>query len=132
MIFTVGRLCVKLAGRDAGKKCVIVEVIDNNYVIVDGAARRKKVNVRHLEPLSETIDIKDKANHSEVAKAFEKLGLKVCDTKKKTVSAKPKQHRKVKEKPVKKIKAKKEVKKEVKTVDAVVEPKTVTPEVVAN
>ena len=27
----VGRLCLKIAGRDAGMKCVIVEVIDDNF-----------------------------------------------------------------------------------------------------
>ena len=44
-IFEVGRICVKLAGRDAGSKCVIVEELDNHYVLVDGDVRRKKVNI---------------------------------------------------------------------------------------
>ena len=57
-IFEVGRICVKLAGRDAGRKCVIVEELDNHYVLVDGDVRRKKVNICHLEPLEEMLDIK--------------------------------------------------------------------------
>ena len=93
MIFTVGRLCVKLAGRDAGQTGVIVEVIDQNYVLIDGATRRKKVNVRHLEPLSDTIDLKEKASHVDVVKAFEKLGLAVLIAKKKEVAAKPKKQK---------------------------------------
>ena len=52
-IFEVGRLCVKLAGRDSGKKCVVVEKVDQQYVLVDGATRRKKVNIRHFEPLDQ-------------------------------------------------------------------------------
>ncbi len=28
----VGRVCMKLAGREAGKKCVVVDVIDKNFV----------------------------------------------------------------------------------------------------
>ncbi|MGD2142528.1 MAG: 50S ribosomal protein L14e, partial [Candidatus Bathyarchaeota archaeon] len=32
----LGRICVKLKGREAGKRCVIVDVIDRNYVIVTG------------------------------------------------------------------------------------------------
>ena len=32
----VGRLCIKLAGRDAGKKAVVVENIDSNFVLIDG------------------------------------------------------------------------------------------------
>lgn len=107
MIFPVGRLCVKLTGRDAGRKGVVVEVIDQNYVVIDGATRRKKVNVKHLEPLSSIIELKDKASHGEVTKALEKLGLTVLDTKKKTVAAKPKKLRVKKEKPVKEKKGSK-------------------------
>ncbi len=46
-IFNVGRLCVKLAGRDAGRKCVVVEQVDKTFVVVDGDVRRKKVNMKH-------------------------------------------------------------------------------------
>ena len=38
----VGRLCVKIAGRDAGKKCVITELIDEKLVMIDGETRRRK------------------------------------------------------------------------------------------
>ena len=37
-MFEIGRLCVKIAGRDAGNKCVIVDVIDKNFVMIDGRA----------------------------------------------------------------------------------------------
>ena len=30
----VGRVCVKTAGREAGEKCAIVEIIDENFVEV--------------------------------------------------------------------------------------------------
>lgn len=56
-IFDTGRLCMKIAGRDAGRTCVVVEPIDNTFVLVDGDVRRKKVNVKHLEPLPEMISI---------------------------------------------------------------------------
>ena len=71
-IFEVGRICVKLAGRDAGRKCVIVEELDNHYVLVDGDVRRKKVNICHLEPLEEMLDIKEKASTETVKAAFAK------------------------------------------------------------
>ena len=32
----VGRVCVKTAGREAGEKCAIVEIIDENFVEVIG------------------------------------------------------------------------------------------------
>ncbi len=47
-IFSVGRMCVKIAGRDAGRKCVVVEQLDDVFVLVDGNVRRKKVNVKQL------------------------------------------------------------------------------------
>src|SRR3989344_4884032 len=90
MILEVGRLCVKLAGRDAGKTAVVVEVVNSNYVVIDGATRRKKVNVKHLEPLSRIIELNNQASPVEVIKAFEELGLPVRSSKKKDVAARPK------------------------------------------
>ncbi len=55
----VGRICVKLAGREAGEKCVIVEVIDDKFVEVVGTSmKNRKCNIKHLEPLDQTIEIK--------------------------------------------------------------------------
>ena len=53
----VGRICVKLLGREVGKKCVIVDVIDKNFALVTGpksitGVRRRRTNVDHLEPTS--------------------------------------------------------------------------------
>jgi large subunit ribosomal protein L14e len=70
----IGRICVKTAGRDAGKKCVVIDVLDQNYVLIDGETRRRKCNIMHLEPLDKTVDIKKNASHADVAKAFESLG----------------------------------------------------------
>lgn len=103
-IFEVGRLCVKIAGRDAGRTCIVVEAMGNGYVVVDGDVRRKKVNVRHLEPLDGTVELKAKADHAVVAKAFEKLGLAAWETKAKKVAERPKRM-KAKEAPVEEKKA---------------------------
>lgn len=104
-LFDVGRLCLKIAGRDAGRKCVVVETVDGKFVMVDGNVRRKKINVKHLEPLAQKVGIKDKAGHEEVKKAFEKLGLSVWERKSKQPAERPRKQRK--EKPA----AKKEEKK---------------------
>ena len=54
----VGRVCVKIAGREAGEKCAIVEIIDENYVEVVGeAVKNRRCNILHLEPTEETIDV---------------------------------------------------------------------------
>lgn len=73
----VGRVCVKLNGRETGQKCVIVDVIDKNFVLVTGpkklsGVRRRRTNVRHLEPTEDTIDIKKGASDEDVTKAVGK------------------------------------------------------------
>ncbi len=69
----VGRICVKLSGRETGRKCVIVDVIDKNFVLVSGpqkitGVRRRRTNVKHLEPTTETLEIRKGATDDDVAK----------------------------------------------------------------
>jgi len=71
----IGRLCIKLAGREAGKKVVIVDVIDDNFVLIDGNVKRRRCNVDHLEPLPEKIDIKKGASTEEIKKIFKEKGI---------------------------------------------------------
>ncbi len=113
----VGRLCLKIAGREAGRKCVIVDIIDDNYVLVDGQLRRKKCNILHLEPLDKKIDLKNGASHSDIVSEFKKLKIDIKETKKKEKEEKPKKVRgkkkikleeKTKERPKKKKTSKKE------------------------
>ncbi len=53
-----GRICVKNAGRDAGKKCIVVNVLDEKFVEVlcAGRKKRRKCNNCQLEPTGETIN----------------------------------------------------------------------------
>lgn len=96
-MFEIGRLCVKIAGRDAGKKCVVIDTIDKNSVLIDGETRRRKCNLSHLEPLDKIITIKKNISHEEIKNEFEKLGLKVLDTKSKQKAIKPRAKRKTPE-----------------------------------
>ena len=96
-MYEIGRLCVKLAGRDARKKCIIIEVLDDNYVLIDGQTRRRKCNINHLEPLNKVLKIKKKAPHSEVKTVLKKEGIEVIDTKPKRKKEKPKKVKKAKE-----------------------------------
>lgn len=102
----IGRLCVKIAGRDAGNKCVVVDLVDKTYVLIDGNVRRRKCNIAHLEPLDKVIKIKKNASHADVAAEFKKLKLDVWTTKPKKAAEKPKKVRKTKEKPVEEKKEK--------------------------
>jgi len=94
-LYEIGRLCVKLAGRDAGKRCVVVEQVDKQYVLVDGATRRRKININHLEPLAQMLDVKS-GSHADVKTAFEKIGVTVLETKKKESKERPKKQKVVK------------------------------------
>ncbi len=99
-MYEVGRLCVKLAGRDAGKKCVIIGVLEDNLVLIDGQTRRRKCNVKHIEPLNRLVKIKKKASHSDVVSALKKEGVEV-------VVKTPIKKTEKKEKPKKKSRTKK-------------------------
>jgi large subunit ribosomal protein L14e len=67
----VGRVCVKISGREAGEKCVIVEVIDDKFVEVVGTnIKNRRCNIKHLEPVDQTIEIKSD-NVEEIKKALE-------------------------------------------------------------
>jgi len=115
----IGRLCFKIAGREAGKLAVIIDVIDKNYVLIDGLVRRKKCNITHLVPLGTVVKIKKSAPTAEVHKAM--IDAKAIDEVPKKGEPRPKkdkpakQHimreKQAKEEKPKKAEAKKEEKK---------------------
>lgn len=85
----IGRICLKIAGRDSNKKCVVVDILDKNSVLIDGETRRKRCNILHIEPLNQVLDIKKGASHDEVINAFKKIGLKARITRPKEKKEKP-------------------------------------------
>jgi len=75
----VGRICVKLSGREAGRKCVVVDVTDKSFVLITGpkevtGVRRRRANINHIEPLQENIEIKRGASDEEVTEALKAAG----------------------------------------------------------
>lgn len=82
-LIEVGRACVKLAGRDAGKECLIVEELKDNLVLIDGNTRRRKCNLAHLEFLPQKAEIKKGASHDEVVRAMASAGIRVLERGKK-------------------------------------------------
>ena len=71
----IGKVCMKIAGRDAGRPAIVIEVHKDGYVTIDGYSRRKKVNPQHLQFIGTKVDIKKGATHDTVIKALEKLGF---------------------------------------------------------
>jgi len=111
----IGRLVVKISGRDAGGKAVIIDVIDDNYVLIDGQVRRRKCNIKHIEPLELVVKISKGAGHDSVVSELKKLGIEVKEKKgKKEKTVKPKKLRGKRKKAIeKKAKSEKPKKKEV-------------------
>ncbi len=66
----VGRVCVKKFGRDAGKRAVVTKVLDSNFVHIITSTRLKerKCNVKHLEFLSEKVEL---GNKEQIARVLE-------------------------------------------------------------
>ena len=75
----IGRVCMKQKGRETGKKCVIIDIMDKSFVLVTGpkkvtGVKRRRVNISHLQPLPERIDISRGASDDEIASALESAG----------------------------------------------------------
>mgnify|MGYP001614048066 CR=1 FL=1 len=75
-----GRVCRKIAGREKGLYCVIVEKLDDNFVIVSGPksitrVRRRKCNIAHLDLLPEKLDISEKADDTSIENAWKTSNL---------------------------------------------------------
>jgi large subunit ribosomal protein L14e len=75
----VGRVCVKLAGRETGRKCIIVDVMDKSFVLVTGpkkvtGVKRRRVNINHVAPLKDTIQVKRGASDEEVTQMLQAAG----------------------------------------------------------
>ncbi len=73
----VGRICAKIAGREAGKKCVIVDVIDKNFLLITGPkqvnnVKRRRVNIGHVEPTERKVNIRRGESDEEIMKALDK------------------------------------------------------------
>jgi large subunit ribosomal protein L14e len=71
----VGRICVKLVGREAGRKCLIVDIMDKNFVLITGpknvtGVKRRRANANHIEPLKDKIKIKRGASDEELMEAL--------------------------------------------------------------
>ncbi len=68
----VGRVCVKVAGKEAGRRCVVVEVLDDTYVVVVGkGVKRRRCNVKHLEPTPLKLDLPPGADDGQVIRLLE-------------------------------------------------------------
>ena len=83
-----GRICLKIAGREASRYCVIVEIVNDDFVLITGpksitGVKRRKCNIDHIEPTEHKFEIDSKVDDSKIEELWkssgliEKLGIKV-------------------------------------------------------
>jgi large subunit ribosomal protein L14e len=80
VVFEVGRIALKVAGREAGRYCCVLKKIDDNFVLVTGpkpltGVKRRRANIDHLEATPYKLEIKEEATDRAVITAYEKAGL---------------------------------------------------------
>jgi large subunit ribosomal protein L14e len=113
MILENGRVCMKIAGREAGKYCVVLKLEDENFALITGpksvtGVKRRKCNILHLEPTQEKFELKEDndevvANFWKSSGLIEKFAIQVPikrEFKKEIKEEKVKKKRFVKPKPV--------------------------------
>jgi large subunit ribosomal protein L14e len=85
VVLEVGRVCMKLAGREAGKYCVVIKAAgkgkdEKSFVFVTGpklltGIKRRKANIDHLKATEYKLEVKENAADEDVVTAYEKAGL---------------------------------------------------------
>jgi large subunit ribosomal protein L14e len=75
-----GRVILKIAGRESGKYAVIVERINNDFVLITGpksitGVKRRKCNIDHIEPTEYKLEIDSKADDVAIENLWKSSGL---------------------------------------------------------
>ncbi len=68
---------MKTAGRERGRRCIVIDLMDKNFVLVTGppkvtGIKRRRVNIKHLQKTEEKVDVKKGATDEEVSQALTK------------------------------------------------------------
>lgn len=81
----LGRVCMKIAGREAGGYCVVIKPAgtskeEKSFVTVTGpklltGVKRRKVNIGHVKATEEKVVIDADATDEAVIAAYDKAGL---------------------------------------------------------
>ena len=75
-----GRIVLKIAGRESGKYAVIVEKINDNFVLITGpksvtGVKRRKCNIDHIEPTEHKLEIDSKTDDTFIEDSWKSSGL---------------------------------------------------------
>lgn len=73
----IGQICVKFLGKESGKICVVVDRIDDNFVLIDGQVKRRRCNILHIKTLDKKIEINSNESTEKIKKELIKLGYEI-------------------------------------------------------
>ena len=63
----VGSVCVKTTGREAGNKAVVLDNVDEKFVLIQGPrVRKRKCNVLHLVPIGKKLNVTKSVTQKEI------------------------------------------------------------------
>ena len=75
-VYDIGRVCIKTRGREANYRCVVLNIIDKNNVLVEGLkVKRRACNIKHLAPTKDKLEISKEENSENLKKAIEKAKM---------------------------------------------------------
>lgn len=79
-LLDAGRICMKIAGREAGSYCVVLKNVNKSFVLVTGpkiltGVKRRNANISHLEATPYKIDVTENLSDQDVVSAMEKANL---------------------------------------------------------
>ncbi len=65
----VGSVCVKTTGREAGNRAVVLDNVDDKFVLILGPkVRKRKCNVLHLIPIGKKVSVSKSVTQKEIEK----------------------------------------------------------------
>lgn len=85
VVLELGRVCMKIAGREAGRYAVVIKPAGKNkeeksFVFVTGpklltGVKRRRSNIEHLQATEYKLEVAEDAADEQVIAAYEKAGL---------------------------------------------------------
>ena len=73
-MISIGSVVMKIAGRDAGRLGVVIDLKDGK-ALIDGQVRRREVSIAHVEPVNRTVDVSKNASTETVREALVAIGV---------------------------------------------------------
>lgn len=79
-LLDAGRICMKIAGREAGRYCVVLKNVNKSFVLVTGpkiltGVKRRNANVSHLEATPYKIEVTENSSDEDIVSAMQKANL---------------------------------------------------------